>query len=314
MIKYPRERERSVNPTTHSGQPGEDTASSLADTPSDTVTYLCQKDTSCSQTKPEMGNAEWISLLLTEIRNTRGAATESAEPTTRTVKNTRSMDSFFKKSSSVTNESSSSTATLVPQNSNLTLFSKIQGRNYNAEDYISNGTVTHTILNSNSTIIGNSMDKLDSLDDFNTDGKCPKKIKTLHRDISLTCSESSPAILKTGNLNDTQDMENLEHLAALELDNSIPLPTIALPPRSTRERRRQRRRKSGSTYTISSDSDEHITPTPDNISRKFAIPLRKYSVSDLLQKKGEDGEILGDEITLQCHKKLQMPSERRRGH
>ncbi len=289
-----REREIPVQSVMHSEQPGEDVASSLADAPSDTVTHLGQKKTSRGQTKPEMGNATRISLLLNQMRNTRGAAPVSAEPTTRTVKNTRSIDSFFKKSSSVICESTSSTATLVPQDSNLTFSSKIQGRNFNAEDYISNGTVTHTILSSNSTLTGSSMDKLDSLDEFNIAGKCPKKTRTLHRDIALTCSDSSPAILISDNLNDTQDKENLEFLAALEINDATPLPTISLPQRSTR--RRKRRRKSGSTYTISSDSDDNVTPTPASIPRKLAVPLRKFSVSDLLQKKGEDGEIIGEDI------------------
>ena len=54
--------------------------------------------------------------------------------------------------------------------------------------------------------------------------------------------------------------------------------------------------KSGSTYTISSDSDEQTTPISDSNSQKFVKPLSKCYVSNSLQKTREDGEILVDEI------------------
>ncbi len=140
--------------------------------------------------------------------------------------------------------SADSTVTLCPNGSNISFASKVSGKNYNSEEYLSNSTVTHTIITSPKSKSKSNLDEsnLDKLDDFD-----------------LPVTKSCPNLGNDSALPST--LENLRALEDPSVDVNDGLPSINPPCPRLRQKpkKRKRRKMNDGGPNSSSSSDDAIT-------------------------------------------------------
>ncbi len=183
-------------------------------------------------------------------------------------KGARPITAFFDKKHVQTVSSADSSITLCPSGSTKSFLSAATGLSYNSHEYLSDSTVTDTILKAKPSVITTTSNIDQRADHMNNSGL--DKMDTLDKiELPITHSQSDPTLGL--NLTDRQNIANLQALAndtcitdkssSQSEQNDINDP---LPPRSHRARKRKRLRKSSSSVTrISSSSSNDSVALPD---------------------------------------------------
>ncbi len=168
--------------------------------------------------------------------------------------------------------SADSTVTLCPEKSNISFASKVSGKCYNSDEYLSNSTVTHTIISSpksrSKLNLGEST--LDKLDDFD-----------------LPVTRSCPNISNDSALPST--LENLRALEDSTVDGDEALPSISVPLPRLRQKpkKRKRRRMNDGGPNSSSSSDDAIPSNTNSLGNNNDPVTIDDPHSVYLQENGE---------------------------
>ncbi len=180
--------------------------------------------------------------------------------------------SFFVKSTM----SADSDSTLIGSDSTQSFASVVQGRSFNASDYVSNSTVSHTILNSppkgSTSKLWGKLDTLDDIEDITSQ--------------SIPHTTSCPDIPST--------LDTLRSLGNDDKEDPSVGTHVALPPRlKCKPKRKKRKRHDTGGCNSSSESGSDSLPTinvPCIPRKSNDLGTNNTSMSPLLQADEGDGE------------------------